>query len=739
MPFVAGETLKQILRYEQKKTIPALMPIFWSICQTVAYIHSKGIIHRDLKPENILVGKFGEVIILDWGLAMIMEGDLENSFEEGKEESSELTHPGKIVGTLAYMAPERALKSLVSYQTDIYALGVILYQILTLHLPFERVSIKEFRKKHHLEKLIEPEELAPYRDVPPRLSRIVKKCLDPFQENRYQTMESMIYDLKNHLEGRSEWFEKARLHTQRKKDWEFQENILISKHIALTRTTEAAEWFSVMLSRMAFAENTRLETKIYLGERSEGIGFLLSVPESEEREHPLKGYCLWLGTEENPYSLLFRNTIEVMHIPDIFLKKNCWHLLALEKIDNHIHFFLNNSHRFTYVSYLPLMGTHVGIIAQDADYLMEEIIVSIGGQNLQVSCLSIPDAFLANKDYKHALAEYRRIGYSFPGHAEGREALFRAGITLLEQAKNAKSEKKAQIFFAASLEEFAKLHTTPGAPLEYLGKSLVYEALKENIEEIKCLEFALRRYHKHPLIGAIKEQIVYRMHESSQNDRKSAYQLILISLRQLPEIIARTDFQRLLKHLTSHWESLPFLEQPADPSLFGKEKSEYERKVHEIQFCVPLAFWLTASHTLLEIYHDLCHLFPLDVSALGNLFYVFFELGSHRLAETFMDQMESNKEQMPPEILKDFEEMMALFDPLRICHRNSLEEGLKSFFKLNPKDIGIREFRTLSYLLQHALNTEQEEKVHWIAEALKGFPLSLEDQIMLDSYRKRLA
>src|SRR6185312_8037279 len=90
----------------------------------------------------------------------------------------------------------------------------------------------------------------------------------------------------------------------------------------------------------------------------------------------------------------------------------------------------------SYISHNPLVGTHVGLIARDADFEIEDFTIFIGGQNVMVNCLAVPDAFLAYKDYAKALSEYRRIGYTFPGRAEGREAMFRAGITLLEQANS---------------------------------------------------------------------------------------------------------------------------------------------------------------------------------------------------------------------------------------------------------------------------------------------------------------
>ncbi|MCP5469221.1 MAG: protein kinase [Chlamydiales bacterium] len=679
MPHIHGETLKQILKsaHQGKSEAPivSLLPIFRTLCQTISYVHSKGIVHRDIKPENILVGEFGEVIILDWGIAMHLTDD-EDEMEIIGEEG--LTSPGKMVGTVAYMPPERAHGGKVNFSLDIYALGVMLYQILTLHFPFKRASVKEFRKTSHLEKLLDPEEIAPYREVPPRLSRIVKRTLDPNPDERYTSVEELLDDLNSHMEGTSEWFESATLDIHNKKDWLFQENVLISQYVALTRTTEEAAWVSIMVSKNTFPDNVRIETRFRLEEESGGIGFLLSVPEMEMRETPMEGYCLWMS---GSFSKFFRSTVEVMHLPDLALKEGVWHTLRIERSGSTLHFTIDAQLRFTYVSYLPLFGSHVGFVSRDEKFSVDPFTISVGSQELHVSCLSVPDAFLASKDYKRALAEYRRIGASFPGHREGREALFRAGITLLEKAKTA---KKGEKLYATALEEFSKLRKTP---LEYLGKSLVYKALRDHTEEIKCLELGLRRYNKHPLVDSLREQICYRMHEASQVDRRSAYQLILIALRLLPEVISKPDTVCLLSYLVKHWEQLPFIDTPIDLKSLTEEIAP---------FAVPLAFWLATPYTLLELVPKCSD------SSLSDLIFCLFEIGSYGLAEKLLQEKQfEGKEHFTPLLTGE-----ATYEtPLRI----------------------------LCYLMRQAIKNDEEEKVYALAKFVESTPLSKEERIRIDA------
>lgn len=561
MPYVEGDTLKQILK-SKDAPIAFLIRIFLNICQAIAYAHSKGILHRDIKPDNIIVGKFGEVLLLDWGLAEYID-HREIETEEDLPESAHLTRPGKVVGTLAYLAPERAQNEPSSEQTDLYALGVILYQILTLKLPFRRIDIETFQKRWAFEELVDPIEAAPYRDIPHALNQIVKKCLQPMKELRYKKVSELITELETYIEGKPEWMQIQELKIDRKDDWEFQENVLLAKHIAITRSTEVMEWVNLMISRGSFSGNTKIEAYIRLGKTSTGIGFLLNIPEAIERQDLMDGYCVWLGSKEHPGCKLFRCNIAVMEAHDVFLEPGIWHLVRIEKTDSHLRVYIDDKLRCHYISHTPLGGAHIGVVLRDADLELPQMQIFIGSQNVQVSCLAIPDAFLANRDFTKALIEYRRIAVSFPGRTEGREALFRAGVTLLEAGLAATKPKIRAQLFSSALEEFDRLRGTAGAPLEYLGKSLVYKAMGEVEEESKCLELAIRKYPHHPLFPRLVEHITFRLHESSSHDRLAAYYFALLTLRHLPQIFSNPDHQRLLDSMQKNWETLPLFHPEA--------------------------------------------------------------------------------------------------------------------------------------------------------------------------------
>ena len=212
---ITGDTLNSIISnvandvddYRRKYTLRRLMGIYLSVCNAVAFAHSRGVMHGDLKPGNIMIGKYGEVLVMDWGLAY------DNSGEQEQDESlRQALIPEKqnenhdIGGTPAYMAPEHVSGEYRNpdRKSEIYALGAILYSILTLKKgPFDQIqSRRKLAQKIVSGKLVLPRKAAPkYRDVPRELESICLKAMSRDRDNRYNDVDELITEIMNYLDG----------------------------------------------------------------------------------------------------------------------------------------------------------------------------------------------------------------------------------------------------------------------------------------------------------------------------------------------------------------------------------------------------------------------------------------------------------------------------------------------------------------------------------------------------------
>jgi serine/threonine protein kinase len=181
-----------------------LLEPFVKVCQAVGYAHSRGVIHRDLKPENVILGAYGEVVVLDWGLAKIV-GQAEPSSEDSQEprislsaEADAIKTHGQI-GTPAYMAPEQVegRAGVVDTRTDVYGLGTILFEVLTGRPPATGSSIAEVFRQIQSGNLRKAREIEP--TVPPPLEAICAKALEHDRRNRYRTAEELAEDVRRWL------------------------------------------------------------------------------------------------------------------------------------------------------------------------------------------------------------------------------------------------------------------------------------------------------------------------------------------------------------------------------------------------------------------------------------------------------------------------------------------------------------------------------------------------------------
>lgn len=218
MKLLKGETLASVLRklhegnpeYLENYTLYKLLRIFVKICNGIAFAHSKGVIHLDLKPENIQLGDFGEVIIMDWGLAKVIE---KQEPVPSDEKPRFFTEPrdGVRQGTPGYMAPEQAAgkNSEQDCRTDVYALGAILYAMLTYENPLHETKIEEMIRETIQGDIIPPSKRTADRQIPSSLEAVVMKAMALQPENRYRGAKELRNEVLAFMSGYATSAERA--------------------------------------------------------------------------------------------------------------------------------------------------------------------------------------------------------------------------------------------------------------------------------------------------------------------------------------------------------------------------------------------------------------------------------------------------------------------------------------------------------------------------------------------------
>ncbi|MEX0824794.1 MAG: serine/threonine-protein kinase [Pirellulaceae bacterium] len=219
------EVLKRIARGDERTMtdfpLARRLEILAGACQALAYAHARGVIHRDVKPENIWVGNFGEVILLDWGVAKVwghadinepidrsilhptkFDSKYPDEDENAPAQLQTLTDGGQRPGTPLYMSPEQVEgRRSIDERTDIFSVGVVLYEICAFCEPFKGRTIDETFSNILNKELPPPSERAPQRKIPPAIDTIVMKSIQKDPGKRYQSMRELIAAMREVAAG----------------------------------------------------------------------------------------------------------------------------------------------------------------------------------------------------------------------------------------------------------------------------------------------------------------------------------------------------------------------------------------------------------------------------------------------------------------------------------------------------------------------------------------------------------
>ena len=199
MKRVDGRRLDEVA-LDGEAPLPDRLRVFQKVCEAVAFAHAHGVIHRDLKPENVMVGPFGEVLVMDWGVAKVLEEAAEPP-AAANAVSATATSEGTVLGTPAYMAPEQAAGQAdrVGPAADVYALGALLHFLLTRRPPFDdETAGRRARGETGLSPGPVQSSEGP---LPPSLVAIAGKAMEAEPTARYPSVEDLAADVARYLDG----------------------------------------------------------------------------------------------------------------------------------------------------------------------------------------------------------------------------------------------------------------------------------------------------------------------------------------------------------------------------------------------------------------------------------------------------------------------------------------------------------------------------------------------------------
>ena len=538
MKCARGMTLADVLRtirqghpaMVEQFPLGRLLTIFQKICDAVAFAHSKGVIHRDLKPGNVMIGDYGEVLVVDWGLARAAKSrapadrglapgeaiagadavfGTSRDFNFDTARTGLKTVSGRVLGTPGFMAPEhiRGDSTAIDIRADVYSLGAILYSILTLHAPISGQDITDILRRIFAGEIVPPSEYytdesigrstethtgagsphlphCPGGRIPSMLSEITMKALAVNPADRYQTvmeLQKEIEDFQNgliwHLVVEEDFSDDS---------WRSRWEIVGGKHEIVDGglLVQGGEP-QLLLLRRELAGDLRIEFEcVEDGDYLNEVGCILDAIRAERAwDTAVSGYQFKYGAFNNSLNLLARGDRNIWIQPAQPLVRGApCHVLA-ERVGRRLRLVINNREVTNVVDPNPLAGPNrrlVGLLGWVARVCYRRVRIYTLGTPWKADLLDMAERHLYKGRYGTASDLFQEVLGSFPD-AE-RTARAKTG---LKAAHDREEMLKRLSEWQARLEA-----AWPGAPIQLRMESegLTLEVWNAGVRDLSPLE-----------------------------------------------------------------------------------------------------------------------------------------------------------------------------------------------------------------------------------------------------------
>jgi serine/threonine protein kinase len=507
MKVVEGTSLADILadlREEdpaavERYTLPSLLDIFRRTCDAVAFAHHHLIVNRDLKPSNIMIGGFGEVLVMDWGLARVVDKNLDSRRfetagttllgEAGKDilKGSEVR---MIKGTPGYMSPEQALAKPAGPASDVYALGAILYQILTLRLPVDGRNVQELIQKTVAGQIVPPDRRTGVRGVPKVLSQVAMKALSLAPEARFADAKELAREVEAYLDGRMPW-------QVREEGWQ----------------SVSGAWDTQQGKLRCGAG---LKSKIFHKYRLGGdVKFHATL--SATKDAAVTDAAIWLAvpTTASPGGYMFhvvtgdpgrvefhRNGALVARRVGVALNPGIDHDLLVVREGPRVRFAVDGVTVLEHREVFPMRGDRVAVSSDATGVALAGVKLESHGPPLTLDFLALPDKVHAMGQVKDARALYREMAEAHSDRSEGVIARYKAAQCSIELGEIPEAQADLKLLAGSGYEA-----------LETLGQAKIRQRDGKGKEMWAVLLHGLEKHRGDParlelraMVNAILEQ-----------------------------------------------------------------------------------------------------------------------------------------------------------------------------------------------------------------------------------------